>query len=338
MSSLRVCCLALVSFALVACDPGTGGAPDLSPTPRCSAGATKGCLCLGGGEGQQTCRSDERGWGSCQGCAGAPDGPVRTLNDSGSSTCGECDGCCDGTTCIHLSQETNTQCGVRGQACDTCGSKICDPDSGTCLAATGGCTPQNCPNGCCKALAGQSTCQINEPTACGTGGASCTACPGGVTCTGACTNQIAPSYKFQVYVKSVEFADHDPGGSCWDDFLGAGCGAPDPEVCFGFLSGNDVIEGCTTVITDASTVSSPGYLSASWDDSTGLVKAGGQPLLIDSSLFLAGGKVRVSVYDEDDFNANDIIGQGYYTAVSTLSVPMLVGAFDSVKSVTFELR
>ncbi len=322
------------------CGPSSGDATDLSQSSaRCMAGATKSCLCLGGGEGQQTCRSDEKGWGSCRGCGPEEsDGPLVTVSDSGSSACGECDGCCNGATCVHLTAETNAQCGLRGQACETCGNKICDPDSGTCLAASGDCKAANCTNGCCKALNGLVTCQVNEPSACGTGGGTCSACPGGVTCNGTCTNQIAPTYKFKVYVKSVVFADRDPGGSCWDDFAGIGCGSPDPEVCFGFQSGATLIEGCTTVITDASQVPSTGTLSASWDDTTGLVKAGGQPLLIDGALFIAGGKVRISVYDEDDFNSNDIIAQGYYSAVTTRTVPMTIGAYGQVKSLTFELR
>ena len=303
------------------------------------ANATKTCLCLGGGQGTQTCRADETGWGTCAGCGPEEsDGPLATVQDSGSSACGACDGCCNGATCVRLSDESNAHCGSRGQACGDCGAKVCDPASGTCLAASGGCTPANCTSGCCKMLGGQLTCQVAQPTACGTGGGTCTACPGGVTCNGACTNQIDGTYPFQVFVRKVVFKDRDPGGSCWDDFAGFGCGAPDPKVCFAFQSGATLIEGCTATITDASTVPAPGQLSATWDDMTGLVSAGGQPLIIDGALFVAGSKVRISVYDEDDFNSDDIIAQGYFGPLTTLPVPVTTGAYGSVISVTFELR
>jgi len=39
----------------------------------CAAGATQICLCVGGGQGVQTCASDGQSWGPCQGCP-SPDG------------------------------------------------------------------------------------------------------------------------------------------------------------------------------------------------------------------------------------------------------------------------
>jgi hypothetical protein len=49
--------------------------------------------------------------------------------------------------------------------------------NGACTPAGQGCTPQNCPDGCCAGSGATATCQNGTSDAqCGTGGASCQAC------------------------------------------------------------------------------------------------------------------------------------------------------------------
>lgn len=341
MHALRVAIAALVLLGAGCGDPAStldsGGSSDGGA--RCKAGDTVACVCLGGGAGTRTCRANGQGYDTCTGCGPEEsDGPLPTIQDGGSTTCGDCDGCCDGTACVPYASQLNTLCGKRGTSCSPCGTKVCDKTSGACLAAGGGCSPSNCGDGCCKMVDGVPSCQEMEPTACGTGGGSCTACTNGVLCDGTCTTSIDPDYNFKVYVKSLSFDSRDDGDACWDNYVGFGCADAEVKVCFAIQVGNAMLEGCTDRI-DGVAGGEPGQtIDLSWSESAGLIRLSGQAVLIPGSAFIEGGKVRIRALEDDDVNGDDVIASGYYTPVSTLTSPMTVGAYGHVKSITFELR
>ena len=305
---------------------------------RCTAGDTQTCACLGGGQGTQTCRASGTSYGPCGGCGPEEeDGPLPILHDMGGSPCGDCDGCCNGAVCVPYASETNTSCGARGQSCATCGAKICDSSSGSCVDASGGCNASTCANGCCKMVNGSPTCFNNQPAACGTGGGACVACTYGVTCNGGCTTDIDSNAQFKVYVKQVVYYNTDTAGNCWDNYGGFGCADSDPQICFGYQSGGSIVEGCTTEIDNVSPAAD-GTVTVNYTDANGLVQVNGSPFLVPGTLWIQGGHVRISLYDIDAVNANDVIAQGYKPPVTKLVTPLNTGAYGRVKSLTFELR
>src|SRR5688572_11640552 len=86
-----------IALALMACgDPASSG-PDAA-MGRCTPGMSRSCLCLGGAQGTQVCRETGDSYSPCGGCGDLPDLP--TAADLGGSACGDCDGCCDGSTCV----------------------------------------------------------------------------------------------------------------------------------------------------------------------------------------------------------------------------------------------
>ena len=90
---------------------------------------------------------------------------------------GKCSGCCQGGTCMGGS--TAAACGTGGSPCTACKSgEACQ--SGVCKTSTTPCGPSNC-NGCCKS--GQCVSGTSS-TACGVGGAACSTCKTGETCSG----------------------------------------------------------------------------------------------------------------------------------------------------------
>jgi hypothetical protein len=118
---------------------------------------------------------------ACQSCAAEQ----ACVGQKCTTTCGaaNCIGCCSGTQC--LGGSSSTACGRRGAPCADCTSV-----GGTCAlsdAATGGacttpaaCNPHVCPQGCCEA---NGVCTAgSSPSACGSGGAACEACPQGQIC------------------------------------------------------------------------------------------------------------------------------------------------------------
>jgi len=178
---------------------------------------------------------------------------------------------------------------------------------------------------------------VNQPAACGIGGGTCTACTYGVLCNGACTSTIDSNAQFKVIVTKAAFFNTDVGGNCWDNYAGFGCAQPDPVVCFGYQSGANLIEACNTQQNDVPADAS-GIDNVTWTETTGLITAGGSPFLIPASLFVQGGKVRVSIYDVDATNSNDLIAQAYINATSMYNAAYNLSAFGRSKSITFELR
>jgi hypothetical protein len=232
--------------------------------------------------------------------------------------------------------QTTTKCGERGDRCATCGTRDCHTENGVCLDTSGGCSAANCANGCCRLVNGVSSCQVNQPTACGTGGGACVACTPGVTCNGACTTTINPNYNFRVFMKSLDI-DSRIDGECWD--WNFGC-ASEYEflACFGYFQSTTLLEGCATV----KVVTDPGPTSPivmSYNDTDGLVKLpNGQPIYIKGSTITAG-QMRISIREDDlDIEGDDIVAQGYL--VNKTSNPQLttVNNWQSGNQLKFELR
>ena len=139
------------------CVPGLDNTACGSVGQQCSNCAAQMSTCLPDGTGGGVCKPST-GCNS-QSCAG---------------------GCCDqGGQCNR--GITDTQCGANGIACqncarfgETCRFQSCEPQMG--------CTPQNCPGGCCQ---GNVCVGGGSNNACGTGGNQCKDCMGGgLVCNG----------------------------------------------------------------------------------------------------------------------------------------------------------
>jgi hypothetical protein len=337
LRSALVCAfgLALASLGSVGCTAGTTGEDfDLAGQKppdggnRCNPGDTQSCICLGGGMGTQTCRASGASFGPCNGCGtDLPDG-LTVNNDAfmSTSSCGTCDGCCNGATCVPLASETNTQCGKRGSTCSACtGSKVCVPSTGSCVDSTGGCT--GCAQ-CCDSAT--NTCLIDEPNKCG---ASCTPCsPGTICANGTCTNEIDNGAAFKVVAVSAKVLVNSSCPDNWDYI-----GEPDPYVCIQYQSGGSLVQGCNT---DSYV---DGVLSASWNMTTGLMTLNGSPtgtpLLVPASVFTSG-KMQILLYDDDNcFNGcvDDLMAQGFFPGKTTYQATYSTGPFGCASDVTFSL-
>jgi hypothetical protein len=120
-------------------------------------------------------------------CGSCTNGLCDTTNGTCSCDSDTCpNGCCvggTGGTCELYASESNTSCGAGGATCATCGTNLaCDKLNGQCV-----CNASSCPLGCCNG----NTCVLyaSQGTGeCGTGGATCTTCGIGDTCSsGQCT-------------------------------------------------------------------------------------------------------------------------------------------------------
>jgi hypothetical protein len=224
---------------------------------------------------------------------------------------------------VPIASETDTKCGLRGQACAACtGGKVCGQGTGKCVDNSAGCGA--CANGCCGAQT-NNVCFIEEPTACGP---SCTACQYGVICNnGACTTEIDQDAAFKVIVKSAKVLVNST--TCpdnWDTFS-----EPDPYVCVAYQSGGMLYRGCNVDhYVD-------GVLSATWDNTTGLMTAGGAPFLVPASVFTTG-KMQISLYDYDFPDPDDLIAQGFFPGTTTLQAQYSTGPFGCAMDVTFTLQ
>ena len=113
-----------------------------------------------------------------------PTNNIRVEQDAGS---GPCQGCFEDDVC--RDGKSDTLCGAGGIACTACEGDTSCNDDGECVVPPS-CTPETC-DGCCTpddvCVAG------DDPTACGNGGARCSACPEGGGCVaGACTFGCGP--------------------------------------------------------------------------------------------------------------------------------------------------
>lgn len=312
--------LAMVALGSAGC-PATAQQPeDLAVVPqRCVPGETRVCTCLGGGEGTQSCQSDGRRYNACVGCPGGTDlgeAPPPIIPDGAvpsGSPCGECDGCCDGTTCVATASQSRITCGQKSDACHGCATtEICV--QGTCVVDTGTCSTASCA-GCCSGNA-CITPDKQSWTLCGSGGNACFSCPYGVKCNAECTDDIDPSASsFFIRVNYVNVALES-----WD-YLSA----PDILVCFG----GGAKLGC------ARPCGNDEYTCTAQGDLGRIKDANGNSVAFSGATLRAG--VPIAVWDEDYPDANDLIGNGAL-AITKKQASYSTGPFVSVVQLTFEIN
>jgi hypothetical protein len=154
-----------------------------SDAGKCMCGAGDSCsgnnICDGGtcmcGVGPACAPGEECGGAACA-CGTHGPCPAGDACDGGVCTpCGpgSCAGCCSGSICVAVGNETHGECGMGGVACAGCtaGSNC---QNGLCAAVP--CGPGNCA-GCCA----ENTCLPgnNDPAACGIHGTACLKCTAG---------------------------------------------------------------------------------------------------------------------------------------------------------------
>ena len=329
----------VVSFDLA------GGTDAGQNNNACTPGAARSCICLGGGTGTQVCRDSGASFGSCGGCTG--DAGVITIADGGAGNpCGDCQGCCSGTTCVPFTEQKNTQCGTTGSSCATCSGLTCNTADGTCVTANAGaCNASNCA-GCCGMLAGNPHCYVDTASACGTGGGQCSTCTPGTLCSGgACDNTLDPAYKYKVTVASVQVYNTDGSSNCWDNNgFGFGCGQPDLKVCFGYDPGTGaIVTGCTTehgnVPVDNGKADTDNLAtdSTTWIGTDGVLTSGSPAttFYVPGSAFI-NGKTLITVYD-DDLNADDVIGSLFVKGSTYSQTGYMNGPFGRVVVVRYRI-
>lgn len=151
----------------------------------CSATTCAGCCAID--EGRRRCLSGTepsacgRRGSTCSDCGSQGRSCDANTGACGAGSCNSqnCNGCCVGDKCL-LGTDVSS-CGEDGRACTTCAvGQTCQPtgDGGRCVG-TPTCGPDNC-SGCCTD-AGQCITGA-DATACGKGGAKCSACVPGQTC------------------------------------------------------------------------------------------------------------------------------------------------------------
>ncbi|MEO6953755.1 MAG: hypothetical protein ABI321_18280 [Polyangia bacterium] len=327
-------------------NPGDmSGGTDGGGGNSCTPGNARSCICLGGGTGTQVCRDTGASYGSCGGCSG--DGGTLTISDAGAGNpCGDCQGCCDGTSCVPFAEQSNTKCGQPGTTCSGCSGQTCNTADGTCVTANaGGCSNSNCA-GCCGQLNGQSHCYVDTASACGSGGGQCATCTPGTQCdSGACDNSLDPAYKYKVTISSVQVYNTDGSSNCWDNNgFGFGCGQPDLKVCIGYDPGTGaIVSGCTTEHSDVSVdngkdpTDNAATDSTTWTGTDGVLTSGSPAttFYVPGSAFI-NGKTVITVYD-DDLNADDVIGSLFVKGSTYSTTGFMNGPFGRVVVVHYRI-
>jgi hypothetical protein len=299
---------------------------------HCAPGATQGCNCLGGVEGKQVCDPTGTTFGTCMGCdtTPMPDGGF-TPSDMNGSPCGVCDGCCQGSSCIHLADQTdpNGSCGKGLSVCNTCGTgQMCVAGTGACASATTGCS--GC-TGCCD---NNTTCYVDQSNLCGP---SCTPCGDGQACiNGACSNQFQANYQVRIRVVSIQLTTTNASGGSWDAFGGN----PDPQVCFSYpLDGNtnSIVQGCTNYCSDVFTCDLTGddgiVTPRNLDGTPTTSPIEPTPFMVEA---FENGTITVNSQDNDSPLSPDPAGTGPYKT-STYQSMYSTGMFGNTVNLVFEL-
>ena len=300
-------------------------------TTACKQGDTKLCACLGGStSGQKTCNGSGT-YGDCAPCTMGAVNPTTTTpsptgNTTGSSAskCGDCKGCCDGSTCVPFANETDSNCGIKGKSCMACPgtASSCDKSSGKCSApntGTSGPCGMSC-TGCCSPTDGCISFDSTDSFACGVKGAACKACPiqGGLCTddTGMCTNQVAYYDTYEISVRQIDAHTLDCSAAAGGELN------PDPYVCMyawdatamKILTDDDgnPVSGCTSYCP------SMGLCNLSVAD--GIIRGDFGPVQFPGTA-ITGGQIIVQVYDHDTGigSAPDLLGTGSLAAFTTLN-------------------
>jgi hypothetical protein len=341
--------LGALMLLLAACggsgnDPNSGHA---QITQVCSAGDRRVCDC-GGRAGEQACSESGEGYEPCLCEVAAPDGGVPGMGDSPPGGCGPCDGCCRGTTCVPLENESEAACGRRGQACVGCDrGGVCDTATGTCATPTeGACNAATCPDGCCS----PSGCVTSPSWAqCGHKGSTCGTCAlGGSVCesNGSCQQALVDgSEYFYLSVRFIDVLAETPAGHDWDPLV-FGHTAPDPMVCARYIDSATGLEhrGCTTPCNDTASCGfsvADGLLRYCYEQVTCTLcsspKTVCDPVLFRGSA-LVEGSVEVTVDDYDSNNGDDRIAQSTLPPLPRLEGTTLsTNAFGSVVQLQYDV-
>lgn len=192
---------------------GTAGAAGAAGAAAAggAAGASAGCVADKDCKGDRLCEN-----GTCVDPKPKPDGGALP-----GSACGVCDGCCDGSTCVPASSQTDAKCGGGSEACVSCQKGYFCAQGAACFVDKGTCSPATCPTGCC---AGNVCVTKPDSAACGAAGGACKKCGKGALCTGAgaCDEtKWSPTAKIKLTMTRLTITS----GACTDPI-----GLPDPYV------------------------------------------------------------------------------------------------------------
>lgn len=273
---------------------------------RCTPGDTQECICLGGGTGTQTCRASGSSYGTCTSCTTLFDGGGSA--DMAQGPCGNCDGCCDGTTCLPFAMETNMKCGVRGTTCSMCtGGKVCSTMSGMCVDS------------------------------------ACMSCPNGHLCTGGtCTDMIDPNADFTISVTQIRLRYYDytsdpVDGDYWDGFLDDD---PEPQAKFYYQSGGSLIEGYSDY-QGADDNAAQMTRDVNFSPASPVMKKGGGGAFTVKGSVLIAGTLRVVGLDNDsgvNLTGDDVAADFFFPATNMIKASYSTGAKDSLVELVFQIK
>lgn len=171
-----------IAILLLACEQRVQLSGDGCDSSSCAGCCTvQGCV-LPANQNDSACGSGGAVCGMCGSGTTCSSGACRTVSNS----CSNCSGCCSGTTCVALSQQSDSRCGADGASCRVCsaGSSCVN---GSCETSTSTCGP--CA-GCCYGT----LCRVgNELLACGGGGGVCAVCAHAETCISGRCERCGPS-------------------------------------------------------------------------------------------------------------------------------------------------
>lgn len=177
-----------------------------------------GCSDDGGGSSGGVGGGEPGGSSSQGGTSGQGSGGTKPTDP-----CGDCAGCCDGSTCLPLASQNKLSCGKGGDQCATCGDgKTCS--AGACVVDASVCSPLSC-KGCCAG----GLCRTDLSwTSCGKGGTTCQTCEPMALCTteATCENdQWGKDALLDIYIEQFQVLKT----KCSDP-----TSAPDPRLIVSF--------------------------------------------------------------------------------------------------------
>ena len=281
-------------------------------TPTCTSSNCTGCCGAGG-----CVQVAQQGSAAC-GVGGAPCAPCASpalcangICSGGACNPSSCGGCCQGSQCIAIANQSQSACGIGGAACHACSGTTPTCSGGACQ----GCSAASCAAGCCQGALCVKM-EQQSASACGKGGGQCAACTGANE---SCLDGLC-KVAWKVLATSAQLLNKPSGD--WDENYVPG-GGPEP----------DPILECTAT-TSGKSGSSPyvnNTLTPIW---------GNALLFVEVEANLTGG-LTCDVYDDDSFIIANREHMGQCTFASL--APLTAGArtsttcTSSVTSVTITL-
>jgi hypothetical protein len=282
----------------------------------CTPGEASSCKCLDGKVAQQTCIEQGVGYNACP-CQGL--GPVPTTPQdefSSANPCGDCDGCCDGTGCVKLGNQSKGACGSR-TTCLQCESMTeCEPDVGICtVSIQPDCNASSCADGCCL----DNRCIPQVGLACGIAGGSCTACSRGTLCdsSGVCSGAVDASSYVKLSLKSITLVD----SAC-------SVNKPKLQVCAHYEQTSPYVQklqGCAPICAAGSSCS----------PTIGTLSSGDSPVLFPGRALANGYEIQVW---DNAATPPRLIARDKVAGVMNLMGYGEIGAFGQVASLTLAVE